>query len=82
MSDKTPPCRVCGKSEPVLCHDPKLPENAICPDCCAKVLEHPSDGETGHVWQYDRYERADACGHCGIFKRDTDYDFSQDDIEP
>jgi hypothetical protein len=73
----TPPCRVCRDAKNVLCYDPKDHSAAICPDCCDKVKEHP-DGETGHRWEYDRYERAHACGYCGIFRRDTNYDHSED----
>lgn len=72
MTDAAPPCRVCGKSEPVLCYDPADNSTAICPTCREKA-EHPN-GETGHEWQYDRYEHADACGNCGIFRRDTNYE--------
>lgn len=71
----TPPCRVCGKTEPVLCY-PDEHELTICPDCCAKA-EHPN-GETGHDFVYDRHERDHACYNCGIFRRATDYDYSED----
>lgn len=78
MADKTPGCRVCGKDAPVLCYDPQHHETAICPECCGKGAEH-ANGETGHEWEYDRYERDHACVHCGIFRRCTDY---QEDYEP
>lgn len=72
-----PSCRICGKPEPILCYDPTNHATAICPECCGKGAEH-ANGETGHEWEHDRYERDDACVHCGIFKRCTDYNYSQD----
>lgn len=65
----TPPCRVCGKTEPVLCY-PQDHSKTICPDCCPKS-EH-ADGETGHVWEHDKWERDDVCLHCGLFRRCTE----------
>lgn len=67
-----PPCRVCGKSESVVCY-PDDHSQTVCPDCCDKVTEHPNDGESGHVWEYDRGEREDICKHCGIQKRCTEH---------
>lgn len=67
----SPPCRGCGLSDKVLC----FPDNqalAVCPDCCDKA-EHP-DGETGHKWEHDQWERGRVCVHCGIPRRYTDYD--------
>ena len=57
----TPPCRVCGKSEPVLCY-PDDHSQTICPDCCPKS-EH-ANGETGHEIIYARGE-GHYCTHCG-----------------
>lgn len=70
MIDPTPPCRACGKVEPVLCFDDS---GAICPDCCDKSAHE--DAENGHVWKYDRGERGLVCTKCGIPKRDTVYAF-------
>lgn len=60
-----PPCRICGKRETVAVYDEKNLQNAICPECCEKGAEH-ADGETGHVWEYDRSERGQVCQKCGI----------------
>lgn len=68
----TPPCRVCGRAEDVACFWPDRPEVAICPACCGAGAEH-EDGETGHVWKYDRSERDMVCEHCGELARNTDY---------
>ena len=68
---KTPPCRVCGKTEWVAAYWPENPERAVCVECCGTAEHH--DGETGHVWSYDRSERDRVCDHCGQFARNTDY---------
>ena len=62
-------CRACGKHDPVMCY-PDDHSQAICPDCCVKA-EH-ADGETGHVFIYDRWE-GHYCTHCGINRNCTDY---------
>ena len=67
---ESPPCRVCGKTEPVLCY-PDDQTMAICPECC-DTAAHP-DGETGHRWQYDPGERDRECRYCGIYRKCTKY---------
>ena len=74
-----PPCRVCGKTEWVGCYWPEAPEKAICVTCC-ELAEH-DDGETGHVWEYDRAEGDRVCDRCGQFARNTDY-YDHDHDEP
>ena len=64
-------CRVCKKSDPVLCY-PDDRSLAICPDCCAKVEEHP-DGERGHQFVYAQREHY--CNYCGIDRACTDYEY-------
>lgn len=71
-----PLCRVCKKADPVLCF-PQDHTQTICPECCDKA-EH-SDGETGHVWKYDRGERGNVCDKCGILQRDTQYNYDYPD---
>lgn len=66
----TPPCRVCGLSEKVLCFPDNHPET-VCPDCCDKA-EHP-DGEKGHQFTHDNWERDGVCDYCGILRRCTDH---------
>jgi hypothetical protein len=66
----TPVCRSCCKSEPVICY-PDDHSQTVCPDCCDKA-EH-ANGETGHEWEYDRWERDRVCVHCGIQRRCTEY---------
>ena len=66
-----PPCRVCHKTDNVICY-PDDHALTICPDCCDKCLEHP-DGEKGHQWDYDKWERDDVCRYCGIQRRCTDH---------
>jgi hypothetical protein len=66
-----PYCRVCGDIDEVICFPPANPAGAICPECCDKATH--DDGETGHVWEYDRWERDHQCIHCGIMRRCTDY---------
>lgn len=68
--ETSPKCRVCNSDKGVLVY-PEDSTQAICPDCCDKA-EH-ADGETGHVWEYDRHERGSVCIHCGICRRDTGY---------
>jgi hypothetical protein len=75
----TPPCRKCGKAEPVICY-PDDHSQTVCPDCCPSV-EH-ADGETGHVWKYDKWERDDVCQHCGIQRRCTDDVYEPPEPEP
>lgn len=75
--ETTPPCRVCKKNEPVLCYHPDRHEQAICPECCGTGIEH-ENGETGHEWEYDKFQRDHACTHCGIFRSSTDHDYSED----
>jgi len=60
----TPPCRVCLKAEHVGAFDPLNLFLAICPICCETA--NSPDGETGHVWEYDRSERGNVCQKCGI----------------
>ncbi len=67
----TPPCRVCGKTDPVIQY-PDAHELTICPDCCGNVAEHP-DGEKGHQFDYDRWE-GHYCRYCGIPRNCTDYE--------
>lgn len=67
----SPPCRVCGSPRDVGIYDPDHPERAICIECCPKAEHH--DGETGHVWTYDRWERDRVCDHCGQLAGNTDY---------
>lgn len=66
----TPPCRVCGKPDEVICY-PDDHALTICPDCCVKAV-HP-DEETGHQFRYSRYDRDHECLHCGILRSCTDY---------
>lgn len=66
-----PPCRVCGEARDVLCF-PDDHSKTICPPCCDGATH--DDGETGHVWEYDQWERDHVCKHCGIPRRCTDYD--------
>ena len=75
---ETPPCRVCGKIEPVMCFPAEETDRAktICPDCCAEA-EH-DDGETGHVFKYDSGARESICEKCGIPRCCTDYDYTDD----
>lgn len=72
----SPPCRVCKSNKEVIVY-PDDHTLTICPDCCDKA-EHP-DGETGHVWEYDRWERDRVCIHCGIQRRCTKYAFDDYD---
>lgn len=69
MPSATPRCYVCGGE--VDCWREEAPERAICVECCGKTEKH--DGETNHVWTYDRSERDLVCDHCGQFARYTDY---------
>lgn len=69
----SPPCRSCGSSEKVICF-PDYHAETICPDCCDKA-DHP-DGETGHRWQHDPWERDWECVYCGILRRCTEYAWS------
>lgn len=64
-------CRVCRKVDAPIVYREEQPDLAICPDCCDGA-EH-ADGETGHVWEYDEWERGSVCTHCGICRRDTEY---------
>jgi hypothetical protein len=73
----TPACRVCAKSDDVACYDPEHPERAICIGCCEAGAEH-HDGETGHVFVYERAERDRVCIYCNQFARNTDY-YDQDE---
>jgi len=68
----SPPCRVCGKPDAVICY-PDDHSQTICPDCCPKA-EH-ADGETGHQFDYDRAERQHECRYCGIPKNCTEHAF-------
>lgn len=70
-----PPCRVCGKTEPVLCY-PDDHSQTICPECCDKATH--ADDENGHIWYYDRDERQQVCDRCGIPKSCTKYAFDRD----
>jgi hypothetical protein len=63
---------VCGQSEDVACWPPEHPERTICVACCGAGAEH-HDGETGHVFTYDRAERDRVCDHCGQLAGNTDY---------
>ena len=74
---KTPPCRVCGKTEWVASYREEAPKKAICIECCA-TAKH-DDGETGHVFTYDPSERDRVCDHCGQFARNTDYYYHWDE---
>ena len=65
-----PPCRVCLSSEHVGVFDPLNLFLAICPECCG-TANHP-DGETGHVWEYDRSERGNVCQKCGVPEHSDD----------
>lgn len=67
---QTPPCRVCGKGQPVLCY-PDDTTQTICPNCCDTATH--ADGDTGHQWDHDRYEKDYECRHCGIYRRCTQY---------
>ncbi len=66
----TPPCRACGKADDVIVY-PDDHALTICPDCCDKA-SHP-DGETGHQWEYDKWERDRVCVYCGIPWRCTEH---------
>ena len=71
----TPPCRVCGKTDPVMCYPLDTAQHAqtICPDCCVNATH--DDGETGHVFGYDREARETLCAKCGLpSNADPDYD--------
>lgn len=70
MQNDGPKCRICAGDVDGYPND--HPERAICVACCAAGAEH-HDGETGHVWSYDRWERDSVCDHCGEFARNTDY---------
>lgn len=59
-----PPCRVCLSVKKVCVYPSDQPFLAICPECCATAIH--SDGETGHVFEYDRSERDSVCQKCGI----------------
>lgn len=59
-----PPCRVCLSVEKVCVYPLDEPFLAVCPDCCETALH--SDGENGHVFEYDRSERDSICTKCGI----------------
>jgi hypothetical protein len=59
----SPVCCVCHG--PVNCWRDEAPQEAVCVGCCEGV-EH-SDGETGHVFEYERSERDWMCKHCGSF---------------
>jgi hypothetical protein len=74
---ETPPCRVCGLSIWVCIHREDAPEKAICIACC-ETAKH-DDGETGHVWEYERAERDHTCQHCGELRRNAPYDHSEYD---
>lgn len=65
-----PPCRVCGKVEPVIEYPGDHPERTICPDCCGNDALH-HDGEKGHVWEHDWNVRDKVCDRCGIERRHT-----------
>lgn len=67
----TPPCRVCGQTQEVICYQEDKPGETVCPECCQKA-EH-SDGETGHQFDYKRDERGHTCRYCGINRDCTDY---------
>lgn len=67
---ETPPCRVCGKPDAVICY-PDDHAQTVCPDCCA-TADH-QDGEHGHVWEYSRADRDHECVHCGVLRQCTDY---------
>lgn len=64
------PCRVCHSPKNVYVI-PKDRSQTICFECCPKV-EH-ADGETGHVFEYERSERDHVCVHCGVLRSCTDY---------
>lgn len=68
----TPPCRVCGSNKEIFEY-PDDHSQTICPTCCPKA-EH-ADGESGHVWEYDRWERGDVCNKCGLPRNCTDEAF-------
>lgn len=59
-----PPCRVCLSVEKVCVYPLDEPFLAVCPDCCETALH--SDGECGHVFEYERSERGRVCAKCGI----------------
>ena len=67
----TPPCRVCGKTEEVIQYPTDNPAGAVCPECCDKA-EH-ANGETGHEWECDAWERDRVCLHCGVPRKCTPY---------
>ena len=72
----SPPCRACGLSEKVIC----FPDNhamTVCPDCCDNA-DHP-DGEHGHKWTHDHWERDWVCDYCGILRQCTEYAYSPGD---
>lgn len=68
---KIPPCRVCGSAKNVGMYHEQGPGETICPECCGKGAEH-SDGETGHVWEYERFERDNVCQKCGVTEHDDE----------
>lgn len=69
---RTPVCRICGQTEWLAAHHPEHPDRAVCITCCGAGAEH-HDGETGHVWTYERAERDRVCDHCGQFAGNTDH---------
>jgi len=71
---KTPPCRVCGKTEHVGCY-PDDHAKTICVECCGGS-EH-DDGESGHQFDYHRSEGW-TCRYCGVERSATAYDYSED----
>lgn len=62
--DETPPCRICRGRHEVVVYDTKRREDTICQTCCETAMH--ADGETGHVWEYERSERGNVCQKCGI----------------
>lgn len=75
ISEPTPPCRVCGRTDEVICY-PDDHRWTVCPECCDSA-EH-QDGETGHGWDHDHWERDRVCRYCGIQRRCTEYAWDDD----
>lgn len=80
MTEPTPPCRLCGKTDHVGIYRRDAPEQTICTTCCGGDVEH-HDGETGHQFEYERGE-GHMCVYCGINRNDAGPDYApQDDYD-
>lgn len=60
-----PPCRVCGKTDEIICWNPRQRRLTICPECCRKVDRH-HDGESGHRYEREPGTSEHFCAYCGV----------------